>query len=94
MSDRLQTELEIELDHSQLSRIERGESPYNQDNLEAFAVVLRCEPADLIMRDPERMKGPEGIASIWERVPIAERPRAAKVLETFADEASATGTDR
>ena len=33
-------------------RIENGKVPYDQDFLEATAYALRCEPADLISRDP------------------------------------------
>jgi len=35
-----------------VSRIERGQQPYRQDFLELAADVLRCSPADLIVRDP------------------------------------------
>lgn len=40
------------MDRSNLSKIERGEVPYNQALLEAAADAYQCEPADLIMRDP------------------------------------------
>ena len=36
----------------QLSRIENGRQAYSQDLLEALAIVLQCEPADLIRRRP------------------------------------------
>jgi len=55
--------------------------PYSQDFLKACAEALRCEPADLIMRDPT---APEAIWSVWEAVPPAERPRAIEVLKVFA----------
>ena len=42
----------LELDQSSLSRIERGEVPYDQDFLEKAAFAYQCEPADLIMRNP------------------------------------------
>jgi transcriptional regulator with XRE-family HTH domain len=41
----------IGLTQSQLSRIESGRSPYNQDFLERAAEAYQCEPADLLMRD-------------------------------------------
>lgn len=44
----------IGITQGQLSRIERGDSPYNQDFLEAAAVAYQCEPADLLMRDPSK----------------------------------------
>lgn len=42
----------IGIDRSQLSRIENGKSPYNQAFLEAAAYAYRCDPADLLMRNP------------------------------------------
>lgn len=42
----------VGLDRSQLSRIENGQTPYNQAFLEAAAIAYRCEPADLLMRNP------------------------------------------
>jgi transcriptional regulator with XRE-family HTH domain len=44
----------IGLTQSQLSRIERGDSPYNQDFLERAAEAYQCDPADLLMRDPSK----------------------------------------
>lgn len=42
--------------HATLSRIERGLSPYSQEILEKLAWALKCTPADLLARDPTRMK--------------------------------------
>lgn len=42
----------IGIDRSQLSRIENGKAPYNQAFLEAAAYAYRCDPADLLMRNP------------------------------------------
>lgn len=42
----------IGITQGQLSRIERGDTPYNQDFLERAADAYRCDPADLLMRDP------------------------------------------
>ena len=38
--------------HGALSQLERGDVNYTQPMLEALAEALSCEPADLIMRDP------------------------------------------
>lgn len=35
-----------------LSRIERGEQPYNQRQLDALVTILECSQADLLGRDP------------------------------------------
>lgn len=42
----------VGLDQGTLSKIERGVRRYNQDLLEAMAHAYRCEPADLLMRNP------------------------------------------
>lgn len=87
LADRLATELEVEISEGQLSRIERGETPYSQDILEAIAAALRCEPADLLVRDPA---APDAIWSLWETLKPAERTQAVEILKTFRR----TGTDR
>ena len=86
LSDRLATELEIDITEGQLSRIERGETPYGQDILEALAAVLRCEPADLIMRDPTQ---PDAIWNLVENLKPAERQQAVAILRALKP----TGTD-
>jgi transcriptional regulator with XRE-family HTH domain len=43
----------IGIDRTTLSKIERGQVPYDQALLERAADAYRCEPADLLMRDPE-----------------------------------------
>lgn len=52
LSKSLADEGRLEISESQLSRTERGETPYNQDLLEAVARALQVEPADLIARSP------------------------------------------
>ena len=42
----------LEVDRTTISKIESGKQEYSQGFLEATAYALRCEPADLIMRDP------------------------------------------
>lgn len=39
---------------SKISRLEAGETPYNQDDLEAAAVAYRCSTTDLISVDPTK----------------------------------------
>ena len=66
---------------SSLSRIENGKQPYTQETLEVIAWALDCEPADLIMRDPEN--------DIWtimdtlKQLPPDERKQVARIVETF-----------
>jgi hypothetical protein len=47
----------VDRDHSSLQRLEAGKIPYNQDWLELLAPVYRCEPHDLISRDPRSSRG-------------------------------------
>jgi transcriptional regulator with XRE-family HTH domain len=86
LSDRLATELEVEISEGQLSRIERGETPYSQDILEALAMTLRCEPADLIMRDPT---APDSIWSLLDTLKPVERRQAMEIIKAL----QRTGTD-
>jgi transcriptional regulator with XRE-family HTH domain len=86
LADRLSVELEIEISEGQLSRIERGETPYSQDILEAVAQVLRCEPADLIMRDPTQ---PDAIWSLIDTLKPVERAQAVEIIKALRR----TGTD-
>lgn len=69
-----------------LSQIEQGKTSYTQPMLEALAEELRCEPAELLMRDP---KADEGIMLVWSKIPEANRSTALDVLKAFAK----TGTD-
>jgi transcriptional regulator with XRE-family HTH domain len=66
---------------SNISEFENGVTRYNQDLLEALADALACEPADLIMRNPMQ---PDGIWSIWDRIPETKREDARRILETLA----------
>lgn len=77
----------IEIDRSYLVKIENGKRRYDQPFLEAAALALRCEPADLIMRDPTQ---PNAIWSIWDKIPPQQREQAARILEVFAKK---TGTE-
>lgn len=78
---------ELHMSHSQLSRIERGQQPYNQELLEALADLYACDVVDLIIRDPS---DPEGIWSLWEKARPGERQQIRAVAETLLK----TGTDR
>jgi len=80
VADRLSVELEVNISEGQLSRIERGETPYGQDILEALAIVLRCEPADLIMRDPTQ---PDAIWSLLDALKPVERLQAVEIIKAL-----------
>ena len=76
----------LDINSGTLSRIERGEVPYNQRFLEAVADALGCEPADLIMRDPT---DPAAIWSVWDNLSPPERKQALAVIRAL----KGTGTD-
>lgn len=57
------------LTKASLSRIETGRTPYNRDTLEVYAVLLGCEPIDLLTRPPP---DPQGAWSIWNRLAKGE----------------------
>ena len=70
----------IGIGRSYLTKIENGARRYDQPFLEAAAFALCCEPGDIITRAPT---DPEGIWSIWETLPPAERVRAVAVLKAM-----------
>jgi transcriptional regulator with XRE-family HTH domain len=75
----------IGIARSYLTKIENGARRYDQPFLEHAAEALRCEPADLIMRDPTAA---ESIWSVWEQLSPAERVQAVAVIKAIR----ATGT--
>lgn len=76
----------IGITKSYVTKIEKGSRRYDQPFLEAAATVLRCEPADLIVRDPT---DPEGIWSVWDSLAPVERAQVVEIAKTFKK----TGTE-
>lgn len=70
------------LSQSNISRVESGKIPYNQDLLEILAEVYTTDVASLIIRNP---LAPEPIWSIYDRIPVPERTRALKVFSGVVD---------
>jgi transcriptional regulator with XRE-family HTH domain len=71
---------ELHMTHGQLSRIERGLQPYNQELLERLAELYRCDPVDLLIRDPSE---PATIWSLWDRAKPGERQQIEAVAEAL-----------
>lgn len=73
----------IEVDQSTLSRIERGEVPYDQDFLEKAAFAYNCEPADLIMRNPAQPDAVWSILDNLRKADPAQREQARAVVDAL-----------
>jgi transcriptional regulator with XRE-family HTH domain len=75
---------------SKVSRLENGETPYNQDDLELAAEVFGCTPADLITRPPgDTDRSPENqlkLALLAFGVDADELGRAISAVKVFVDE--------
>ena len=78
----------IGISRTYLTKIERGDRKWDQPFLEAAADALRCDPADILTRDPT---DPTGIWSVWERLTPPERVRAVAVLRAMKGDT--TGSD-
>lgn len=76
----------LHMSHSQLSRIERGLQPYNQELLEELADLYMCDVVDLLIRDPS---DPEGLWSITDQLKPIQRQQ----LVEFAKVLARTGTE-
>lgn len=63
-----------------VSDLERGVRRYNQDLLELLPDALRCDPADLLMRDPSKE---DSIWSLWESAKPGERQQIAAVVRAM-----------
>lgn len=80
--------------HGNLSKIERGLVPYNEELLDALADLYGVEPVDLLIRDPS---DPERMWSIWQQAKPGQRRQIAAVaeaiVETDAEASDRTGTE-
>lgn len=77
----------IGMTHQNLGKIERGKVAYTQPLLENLADALRCEPADLIVRDPS---APEGLWSIYDQLTPVQREQGMDLLKVIAGRKTGT----
>ncbi len=70
------------MDKGNLSKIERGILPYNQDLLERLADALMTDPASLLMRDPTNA---DAIWSLWDRASKVERQQIESVANALIE---------
>jgi transcriptional regulator with XRE-family HTH domain len=66
--------------HGQLSRIERGQSPYSQKILEIASKEYGCTVQDLLTRAPDEAAS---VFSIWDRLDQDQREQARRLLEAL-----------
>jgi transcriptional regulator with XRE-family HTH domain len=69
-----------------LSNIETGKTGYNQATLEALAEALRCEPVDLLIRNPA---DPDGLWSLWDTAKPAQRKAILGIIKGLLDSEAA-----
>lgn len=69
--------------HGQLSRIERGISPYTQKILEIAAVEYGCTVQDLLSRAPTEA---DSIFGVWGKLDDAQRRRAVRMFEAMIED--------
>jgi transcriptional regulator with XRE-family HTH domain len=74
----------IGIDHSYLSRVERGARPYNQWLLETIGRVLGVDPASLLARNPYDQESVWEIANRISRLPSPIRKQALAILDALA----------
>lgn len=74
----------LNMTHGQLSKIERGDQPYNQALLEALADLYMCDVVDLLIRAPADPKDPTGTMwSIWEQAKPGDKQKIVAVARTI-----------
>lgn len=70
----------VELTPSSISQLESGKQGFTDTTLATLAEALRCEPGDLLIRNP---LDPDSIWSVWDSIPESDRPAAIKALTGF-----------
>lgn len=70
----------VPMDKGNLSKVERGILPYNQELLERLADALNTDPASLLMRDPT---SDQAIWSIWDQASPGERAQIESVANAL-----------
>lgn len=76
----------IGISKANLSRLENFKQDYTQGLLEALAQELRCDPADLLMRNPADPVTPW---PIWNTLRPKQKKLALRLLETVREEEDA-----
>lgn len=74
---------QLDIDRTTLSRIERGEVPYNQDLLEKAALAYGCDPEDLISINPTLPDTLKLVYSKLKRAPHDLQEKALEIIEVL-----------
>lgn len=74
---------QIGMTHGNLSRIERGLQPYDEECLEGLARVYKCSPIDLLSRNPN---DPEGLWAIWDNLREPQKRQGIAVLRALRED--------
>lgn len=70
----------VPMDKGNLSKVERGLLPYNQELLERLAAALMTDPASLLMRDPTDSAA---VWTVWENASAVERQQIESVVNAL-----------
>lgn len=74
----------LEVDQGTISRLERGESPYDQDALERLAIIFGCEIDDILTVDPQRPEDKARLVySSLRKAPKPLQEQAVAILEAL-----------
>lgn len=70
----------LHITQGHLSKIENHKKPWDEDLLSLAAEELRCDPVDILIRDPSQ---PEGIWSIWDTLQPVQQQQAVEVIKAL-----------
>ena len=73
----------LDIEPSTLSRLESGESPYDQDILERLALLYMCEPSDLLSVNPLEADDLEGVMAMLRKADPGKRRQAQAIVEAL-----------
>lgn len=74
---------EMDISHGQLSRIERGLSPYQQPYLEIAARLYGCTVPDLLTRPPGEA---DDLFGLWSTFDDAQKRKAGRLIGALKDD--------
>lgn len=76
------------MSHGNISAMERGAQDYTRSGLEALAHAYQCDPADLLMRNPN---DPDAIWTLWERAKPGERKMIVNIANQVVGKTGTSG---